>query len=170
MTRCITWLLLVLLAASQVGCACTPEAEPRQIKVHLDETLASQDSRGLVEIDLVFVNDTELDGWRAMSGGAINQYFGGADDRRNDADKITFLFPEGGATRFERTKREVKELNYIPDRAMMHLVILARLPRGRTDAEFINLNKCLWRERSPEISWIDVTVGREEIKVQPFTD
>ncbi len=165
MTRRITWLSLLLLAAAQIGCTCTPQARARAINVRLADTLAQQSARSPVEVDLVFVLNSEVEDWR-MDDNAINRYFGGADDRRNVASKLTALFPAGGQTTFERTKMQVED--FVPPKSMMHLVILAHLPQGRADQKFVPMDKCLWEDRKPSIKSIDVTVGPEEITVLPF--
>ena len=168
MMRLASWLLLGLLALGQIGCTCTPRAQARQVKVHLDEAVQADASRGLVEVDLVFVKDSELDDWRKMGENDIRRYFAGGGNLRDGADKYTATFAPDDDQPWERTRMQVEKSGFIEKNSMMHLVVLARMPRNSFQKAFVNLDKCTWKGAKP--SWVDVMVGTEKLNVLPFTD
>lgn len=162
MMRLTTCLLLAMLAAAQIGCACTRRADARQLKVQLDEGVPANE----VEVDLIFVPDSELDEWRKMNESDIRRYFGGVGDQRDRARKYTI----SRESSWMRTKIQVQEDEFVPKNSMMHLVVLARLPGNRFDKALVTLDKCAWKERKASVSYVEVTVERDRLRVLPFTD
>ena len=162
MMRLTTCLLLAVLAAAQIGCSCTPRAQARQLKVQLDEGVPANE----VEVDLIFVQDSDLDDWRKMTESDIRRYFGGVGDQRDRARKYTI----SREAAWSRTKIQVEDDEFVPKNSMMHLVALARLPGNKIDKAIVRLDKCAWKERKASVPYIEVIVQSDRLRVLPFTD